>query len=170
MQTSHSPNRPPPSSAASSYLQHQDGGEEENESSSSSIRRFGAFLRYVFIRPFCCFPQAAAARPSSLSSPSEDFSTSTCCWYPPILGFSPIFLITVFITIGLSVAAHFYWQPVSIYSSKERERSTLNHKKRERYTYMYMHNVRRQKRKKERNKKRKKERCMQEKVTGLVLD
>ncbi|PHJ15267.1 peptidase m50 [Cystoisospora suis] len=113
-QTSHSTIGPfsSSSSASSSYLQHQDRGEEENDSSSSSTRRVGAFLRYIFIRPFCCFPQAAAARPSSLSSRNEDFSASTCCWYPPILGFSPIFLITVSITIGLSVAAHFYWQPV----------------------------------------------------------
>ncbi|PFH36718.1 peptidase, M50 family protein [Besnoitia besnoiti] len=84
----------------------QASGRSLHEGSYSASPREGGVLRCLrraFIRPCCCFPDAAASRPEG---------AYTGWWVPPILGLAPVFWLTIFATIGLGVASHFYWQPL----------------------------------------------------------
>ncbi|EPT27680.1 peptidase, M50 family protein [Toxoplasma gondii ME49] len=79
---------------------------EQRQVSTRSSQPRGSILgclRRTFVRPFCCFPDAAGARPEG---------AYTGFWLPPILGLAPIFWLTIFAAIGCGILAQFYWQPL----------------------------------------------------------
>lgn len=90
-------------SAPHGVLQSPQAGGASAESAAPSPS-FLHSLKKAFCRPLCCFPEAAAARPEG--------AYAAACWLPPILGFAPIWWLTLFAFIGCGVAAHIYWQPV----------------------------------------------------------